>query len=120
MAAKNYRDLIAWQRAMDLAVASYQATGRLPRSEQFGLTFQARKAAVSIPSNIAEGHGRGTPKAMSNFVRIASGSTNELETQLILAEQLGLLAESDVAPVLRLADEVGRLLTGLRRSLDRQ
>ena len=105
---------------MDLAVAAYRVTDKLPPSEPFGLTFQSRKAAVSVPSNIAEGHGRGTPKAMSNFVRIASGSTSELETQLLLAERLGFLSSSDVAPVLGTADEVGRLLTGLRRSLDRK
>lgn len=120
MAVQNYRQLVAWQWAMDLAVASYHITGRLPDSERFGLTFQARKAAVSVPSNIAEGHGRGTPKAMSSFVRIANGSANELETQLVLAERLGFLSDSDVAPVLDLASEVGRLLTGLRRSLERQ
>ncbi|HEX6984938.1 MAG TPA: four helix bundle protein [Planctomycetaceae bacterium] len=120
MAVQNYRQHVAWQRAMDLAAASYRVTSGLPPSEQFGLTFQVRKAAVSVPSNIAEGHGRGTPKAMSNFVRIANGSTNELETQLMLAERLGFLSGTDVAPVLDLAGEVGRLLTGLRRSLERQ
>lgn len=117
MAVSNYRNLVAWQRAMELATATYRLTERLPEAERFGLVSQIRRAAVSVPSNIAEGHGRGTPKALVSFLRIANGSVKELETQLLLSERLGYLDRKDIEPALGLADEVGRLLTGLRRSL---
>ena len=117
MAVSNYRNLIAWQRAMDLAEAAYVLTDRFPGDERFGLTSQARRAAVSVPSNIAEGHGRGTERSLLSFVRIANGSTKELETQLLLAERRRYITADDLHPVMNLADEVGRLLTGLRRSL---
>lgn len=120
MAVSNYRNLVAWQRAMELAEAAYRLTERLPDAERFGLTSQARRAAVSVPSNIAEGHGRGTPRALLSFVRIANGSMKELETQLLLSQRLGYLTADDLRPVMGLADEVGRLLTGLRRSLKRR
>lgn len=118
MAVSNYRNLVAWQRAVDLAEATYRLSDHFPDAERFALTSQVRRAAVSVPSNIAEGHGRGTPKAMVSFIRIANGSTKELETQLILAQRFGYLSAEEAAPVMSLADEVGRLLTGLRRSLE--
>jgi four helix bundle protein len=120
MAVSNYRNLVAWQRAMDLAEAAYHLTDRFPGDERFGLTSQARRAAVSVPSNIAEGHGRGTAKAILSFIRIANGSTKELETRLLLAERRRYVTAEELRPVMALADEVGRLLTGLRRALMRR
>ena len=118
MSVANYRDLIVWQRAMELATLTYALTEALPPSERFGLALQIRRAAVSIPSNIAEGHGRGSPKALASFVRIANGSLKELETQLLLSTRLNYLRENDLQQVLHMADEVGRMLTNLRRSVE--
>ena len=86
----GFRDLIVWQRAMDVTESVYRLTSDYPRDEQFGLTSQTRRAATSIAANIAEGHGRGTRAAYANFLRIARGSLRELETHLLLASRLGI------------------------------
>lgn len=117
MAKGSYRELIAWQRAMDFVTACYRVTERFPADERFGLTSQLRRAAVSVPSNIAEGQGRGHVKAFMNHLGIANGSLRESETQLLIAERLNYVVRIDFQPALDLADEVGRLITGLRRSL---
>jgi four helix bundle protein len=116
VAGQNYRDLVVWQRAMDLAQAVYDLTRSFPPDERFGLTAQVRRAAVSIPSNIAEGQGRGGEAEFVRFLRIAHGSLREVETQLTLALRCGLATEDAVRPVLDLCGEVGRLLNGLIRS----
>jgi four helix bundle protein len=113
---KTYRDLIVWQRAMDLACEVYHLTSTLPREELFGLTRQLRESSVSVASNVAEGQARGT-KDFRRFLGIALGSLQELETQLLLAERLGLADRGHVAPVMESTAEVGRLLHGLSRSL---
>ena len=110
---RSYRDLVAWQRGVDLAEAVYGLSRGFPREELYGLTAQIRKAAVSVPSNIAEGYGRGTPAAYLSFLRIAKGSLREVETQLIIAGRVGLAAETDVAAVLALCDETARILHAL-------
>ena len=93
MGIRSYRDLLVWQRGMGLAEGVYRLTCDFPADERFGLTSQARRAAISIPANIAEGHGRATRGAYANFLRIAHGSLKELETHLILGKMLqGLLA----------------------------
>lgn len=116
MEIKTFRDLIAWQRAMQLAKKVYQATSVMPDSEKFGLTSQMRRAAVSIPSNIAEGHGRQSLPDYVRFLKMARGSLMELQTQLILAEDLGFL---QVRPDLTdLLAETDRVLQGLIRSLE--
>lgn len=102
---------------MALAVLSYRATEDLPASEQFGLVFQVRKAAVSVPSNIAEGSERGTKREFLRFVRIAKGSVAELETQILLTVDLELLDPESVEDLLEQASEVGRMLNGLEKSL---
>ena len=88
MAGGNYRNLIAWQKAMELVLEVYKATKTMPKEEIYGLTSQMRRAAVSIPSNIAEGQGRKTPRDFKNFLSIALGSLKELETQILIAQGL--------------------------------
>ncbi|MEQ8846986.1 four helix bundle protein [Botrimarina sp.] len=117
MAAKNYRDLIAWQKAMDLAELVYKVTGRLPDEERYGLTSQLRRASVSVASNIAEGQGRFTDADFHRFLSIAHGSVREVETQLLLAARLGLLSHEEIDSAIELSAEVGRLIAGLARSL---
>ncbi len=110
---RSYRDLLVWQRAMDLAVDTYAVSRAYPREELFGLTSQTRRAAASIAANIAEGYGRSTKPAYLNFLRIAQGSLKELETHLILAEKVGVTPSGSTDELLGAADELGRMLTGL-------
>jgi S23 ribosomal protein. len=110
---KGYRDLVIWQRAMGLAEATYRVTRGFPSDERFGLTSQARRAAVSVAANIAEGYGRGTRPAYVSFVRIAQGSLKELETHLMLAERIGLCPDGATAELLTEADELGRMVRTL-------
>ena len=113
MGIRNYRDLVAWQRAMDLVEKVYQGTKRFPKEELYGLTNQLRRAAVSIPSNIAEGQGRRTDKEFANFLSISRGSLQEVETQILIAERLNYIEKDIVQSVLVLTAEVGRLINGL-------
>src|SRR5262245_11493247 len=113
---KTFRDLIAWQKSMELTKAVYRVTSRMPESERYGLMIQMRRAAVSIPSNIAEGYGRSGRPDYIRFLKMARGSLMELQTQLILASELELIASVDTAN--ELASEVDRVLQGLIRSLE--
>lgn len=117
MTLKSYRDLIAWQKAMDFVTLVYRETARFPREEMYGLASQLRRSAVSVPCNIAEGQQRQTTKDFLNFLSIAAGSLAEAETQLLIAQRLAYLEESNTTAVLALAAEVGRLINGLRNSL---
>jgi four helix bundle protein len=117
MAVKSYRELIAWQKSVDLAVAVYQATRGFPKEEMYGLTSQVRRSAVSVPSNIAEGQGRGTPVDFQRFTRISMGSLQEMETQVIIADKLAFAPHEVLSHLLDASDEVGRLIRGLERSL---
>jgi len=119
MAIDSYRDLRVWQEAMNLAEACYRVTSSFPREEMFGLTVQIRRAAVSVPANIAEGYGRNSKGAYGQFLRVAQGSLKELETHLLLAHRLGFATETKVAPVLSLCDSLGRMLRSLIRSIER-
>ena len=116
---KNHKDLILWQKSMVLATDVHRLTTELPRHELFGLSSQLRRAAVSIPSNVAEGAARRTSREFLSFLHVARGSFAELETQLHLAVSIGYLTDAALAPVLGRLDEVGRLLNavivGLRR-----
>jgi four helix bundle protein len=114
---RGYRDLIAWQRAMDLADGVWDLADAIQRPQTFGLVDQMRRASVSVPSNLAEGHGRRSRGEYVRFVAIANGSLRELETHLLLVQRRKLAPESAVQPLLRVADDVGRLLTGLHRRL---
>lgn len=118
MAISDYRDLEVWQIAMDFVVGCYRVTSSFPDHERFGLTSQLRRAAVSVPANIAEGHGRAATKAFLNHLSIASGSLKESETHLLIAVRLGYVSDDDIAASLDLSSRVGRMLTGLKRSLD--
>jgi four helix bundle protein len=117
MAIRNYADLIAWQKAMDLVEGVYKATVSFPREEVYGLTSQVRRAVVSIPSNIAEGQGRRTDPEFLHFLSIAHGSLREVETQILIAERLHYLSSDVRCALLTQAAEVGRLLNGLMNSL---
>ncbi len=114
----SYKDLLAWQRGVELSLNVYKATTAFPRAEKFGLVSQLRRAAVSIPSNIAEGYGRGKTNDYSRFLRIARGSLYEVETQLTIAEQLGFLCEQSFTELESIAKELGRILAGLIRSIE--
>lgn len=113
---ESFRDLDVWRLALDLAEGVYQCTSSFPKSELFGLTAQMRRAAVSIPSNIAEGRARSSTKEFLQFLSIALGSLAELETQFELAVRLGY-TDSAVHPVIFLADVVGKKLRCLQKSL---
>ena len=117
MKVKSYRDLIVWQKGIDLVAFVYKRTARFPREELYGLTGQLRKSAVSIPSNIAEGQARSGTQEFLHFLSIASGSLAEAETQIIIAERLEYLDTAATAELLNLSSEVGRLLNGLQNSL---
>ncbi len=114
----TYRDLVVWKKAMRLSVDVYRATSGLPSDERFGLTSQMRRASSSIAANIAEGHDRGSTNDFVRFLWIANGSRVELETHLMLAGELGFLSREVVKELLATTEEIGRMLVGLRRSLD--
>ena len=120
MALKSHRDLQVWQKAMDLVVAVYELTRGLPKEERYGLTSQLRRAAVSIPSNIAEGYGRVHRGDYIRHLSIASGSLAEVETQLTIAGRLELVTREQAMPSWSLAQEVGKLLRRLIQSLERR
>lgn len=114
----SYRDLLAWQKAVDLVVATYELTCCFPDDERYGLTAQIRRAVVSIPSNIAEGYGRQHRGDYVRHLSIANGSLKEVETQLIVAGRLGYVTKEQAANVWGLTQETGKLLWRLMRSLD--
>ena len=114
---RSFHDLIVWQKAMALAEASYRLTGAYPRQEIYGMVAQIRRAAVSVPANIAEGYGRESTGAFIQFLRIAQGSLKELETHILLSERLKLTANERTMVVRTECEEVGRLLRALIRSL---
>ena len=117
---RSYRDLLVWQKGMDLAAEVYQLTRAWPKEEAYALTSQARRAAAGIPANIAEGYGRQSTASYAQFLKIARGSLKELETHLLLAERVGLTAQGSCADALRDADELGRMLGGLITSLGKK
>ena len=109
---RHYRDLLVWQKAMNLARVVYRETERLPAKEVYGLQSQMRRAAISVPSNIAEGHGRLNDGHFRQFLAVSRGSLFELQTQLELARDLTLLEAGCVASTLELCDEVARMING--------
>ena len=109
---RSYRDLKVWQQAMDLAEVCYRLTRGFPKDELYGMVSQIRRAAASVPANIAEGHGRNSRGEYIQFLRVAQGSLKELETHLLLAQRVGLSTEKDVGEIL------GKILRALIRSVD--
>ncbi len=114
----GYKELKVWQCGMQITRSVYRVTADFPKEEIYGLTSQLRRCAVSIPSNIAEGHARDSRKELARFVSIARGSLAELETQLLIAEDLEFGDREQIRALLDLTNEEGRMLTGFRRSLD--
>lgn len=114
---RSYRDLIVWQKAMSLAAETYRLSRLLPREEEYRLTSQMLRAAASVPANIAEGHGRGTRKDYAKFVSIARGSLAELETFILLALDVKLLAANQTMNAMSLAEEVSKMLAVLLKRL---
>ena len=118
MAIESYKDLDVWQVAMTLAQESYLLTTPFPKDEMYGMAAQIRRAAVSIPANIAEGYGRDQTGSFVQFLRIAQGSARELETHLILAERIRLVDQQAVTPLQELCERVSKMLRSLIRSLE--
>lgn len=116
---RSYKDLVAWQKSMDLVSAVYRASQGFPKEEIFGLVSQIRRSAVSVPSNIAEGHARTSRKEFQYFLSNARGSLAELETQLTIAHQLAYIDETGINQLLDRLGEVGRILNGLLTALKR-
>jgi four helix bundle protein len=115
--SRSYRELIAWQKAMKLAKAAYRVGNNLPRKEAYGLVSQLQRAAVSVPSNIAEGHGRLTDLQFRHFLGTARGSLCELQTQVELACDLGYVSVEEFKEFMEKSSEVARLINGLITSL---
>jgi four helix bundle protein len=116
-AVRRYRDLVAWQQAMELVVDAYRLSDTFPRDEKYGLVQQLRRAAVSVPSNIAEGHGREHLGDYLRHLSIANGSLMELETQVLIAGRMKYVTNDDEKCVLVRSGRVGKLLSGLTRAL---
>ena len=118
MGFTSYKDLKVWQKRIDLVKLTYELTKLLPQEEEYGLKGQLRRSAVSIPSNIAEGYGRGTTKSYLNFLLISRGSLVELETQIIICKELDLIDNESTVNILSLILEENKMLNALIRSID--
>ncbi len=114
----TYRDLTVWQKAMELAESTYKLCSLIPETERFGLISQMQRAAVSIPSNIAEGHGRNSNNEFIRFLQIANGSKCELQTQILLCEKIGYLKREDTKQILLLSESIGKMIYSLCQSLN--
>jgi four helix bundle protein len=117
MNQSSYKDLIAWRKAMELVTMIYDATEEFPSHEQFGLVSQLRRAAVSVPGDIAEGKAHYSSRDFLRFLRHARGSLAEIETQVLIAKQRRYLPDATVTNLIPLLDELGRILSGLINSL---
>lgn len=120
MSVRKYQDVVAWQKAIDLVTAIYRATQSFPSSETYGLTSQLRRAAVSIPSNIAEGQGRASTGEFRHFLGQARGSLLEVETQIVIAKNLDYLPEAASEGLLEKCAEVSKILYGLIAAIERK
>jgi four helix bundle protein len=114
---QSHRDLIVWQKAMDLTVLVYRLANEFPKVETYRLVSQVTRAAASVPANVAEGHSRGTPRDYANFLAIAKGSLMETETFVMLGVRLSYLTQTQADPALSLITEISKMLTTLRRKL---
>ncbi|MEP6708117.1 MAG: four helix bundle protein [Pyrinomonadaceae bacterium] len=118
MTMRPHQKLEAWSKAVELVTDIYRSTERFPKEERYGLTSQIRRAAISIPANIAEGAGRRSKKEFVHFLSNSQGSASELETELIIANRLGYLDETSFAELVSQLERIGRLITGLSRHLN--
>jgi four helix bundle protein len=116
----SYRDLRVWQAAIALAEACYLLTRQFPKDEMFGMVAQIRRAAASVPANIAEGHGRELTRSFIQYLRIAQGSLKEVETHLLLSQRVGLVSEKDILSLMEQCESVGKLMRALIRSLQQK
>ena len=114
---KDYKDLIVWQKAMEATAEVYKLAKLLPKEETYALSDQMRRAAISIPSNIAEGQARNSSKEFNQFLAIAKGSKAELETQLLLCVKVGYLTDNDIASAINLLIEIGKIINTLQQKL---
>jgi four helix bundle protein len=117
---RPHEKLDVWKKAIDFVVAVYRATEGFPKEEKFGLTSQLRRAAVSIPANIAEGAARKSSKEFAYFLSNSQGSASEVETELLIASRLSYMQEAKYLSLRASLDEIGRMLTGLGRHLDKK
>ncbi len=115
--SRSYRDLDVWKLSIGLVKEIYQITNKFPASENFGLTHQIRKAAVSIPANVAEGQGRNSSKEFRQFLAISLGSVAELETHLIIAKEIEYINSEELDPLLSLLDRIRKMIKGLSGSI---
>lgn len=114
----SYKELIVWQKSIDLVMEIYKATKSFPKEEVYGLTSQMQRSAVSIPSNIAEGHDRNSTKEFVQFLCISRGFLAELETQVIIAEKLGYMNLKEKERTLNNCYEIGKMINGLLKKLN--
>ena len=120
MRIRDYKNLLVWQKAMDLVVEIYNITKLLPKEETYCISDQLRRSAVSVPSNIAEGQSRNSVKEFIQFLAIARGSLAELETQLIICERVNMITINDIIKAQDLSSEVGKMINGLISKLNLQ
>ncbi|MFC1608234.1 four helix bundle protein [Candidatus Latescibacterota bacterium] len=120
MVIKSYRDLIVWQKSMDVVTTVYRITGDFPREEIYGLTSQIRRSAVSIPSNIAEGYGRNSTQDYIRFLQIANGSLFELQTQLEIPVNLSYLKADSYEAIMQITSEIERMLVTLIKKISKK
>jgi four helix bundle protein len=116
---ESHRDLIVWQKSMDLAVAAYGFTNSFPVDERYGLTSQIRRSCASIAANIAEGYGRESAGAYAQQLKVAQGSLKEFETHVELAHRIGIVDAPTLSMVLKSAEEIGKMLRSLIRAVER-
>ena len=114
---QSHRDLVVWQKAMELVVMVFRLTARFPKTETYGMVAQLTRAVTSVPANVAEGNARGSRKDYANFIAVARGSLMETETLLILAIRLEYTAPAEAQPALSLVVEISKMLTALRSRL---
>ena len=117
---RPHEKLDVWRKSIDFVVAVYKATDSFPKEEKFGLTSQLRRAAVSIPANIAEGAGRRSDREFAYFLSNSQGSASEVDTELLIAHRLAFLQESDYSSLRLSLDEIGRMLTGLSHHIHKK
>ncbi len=114
---KSYRNLIVWQKSIEVCTLIYRLTQDFPRDETFGITSQLKRAAISVPTNISEGHSRNSKKEYRHFVGIARGSLTEIETLITLTKNLQFTSENKITEITDLCTEIGKMLTSLNRKL---